>query len=157
MTDEAFCALYEAHASRLWAYVARASGNAAVADDIVQEAFMRAFEAKRLREADMEHRRRYLYKIAANLIRRRYRRAAEVELTEGLELSGSSGTEESVAVAQALERLSQVERQTLWLAHVEGWSLGEIASTLGYREGSLRHVAVRARRRFLQALRGELK
>ena len=156
MTDEAFCSLYDACAKPLWAYVFRATANAAAADDIVQEAFLRAFEAKRLDEADAEHRRRYLYKIAANLIRQRHGRAAEAELDEA-DLSAARDAEETLAVTRALEKLSSAERQTLWLAHVEGWRLREIASVLGYREGSLRQVAVRAKRRFLQAFRGEVR
>ena len=155
MTDEAFRSLYDTYARPLWAYVFRATGNAAGADDIVQEAFLRVFEGKRLDQADLDHRRRYLYKIATNLIRRRHRRKAEAELAEGIDLSAFPKTEESMAVTRALEKLSPIERQTLWLANVEEWPLREIAAVLGYREGSLRHVAVRAKRRFLQAFRGE--
>jgi RNA polymerase sigma-70 factor (ECF subfamily) len=157
MTDEAFCSLYDAYARPLWAYAFRATGNAAAADDIVQEAFLRAFEAKRLDKADPEHRRRYLYTIAANLIRRRHRRPAETELAEEVDVSALPGAEERMAVTQALERLSSAERQTLWLAHVEEWPLREVAAILGYREGSLRQVAARAKRRFLRAFLGETR
>jgi len=152
MTDEDFCALYDAHARRLWAYVVRATGNRAAADDIVQEAFVRVFGAAALGKADSEHRRRYLYKVATNLIRQRYRRPREIELSEAPIASMRDAPEDKLAVERALNTLSEAERQTLWLAHVEGWSHREIARMLRYREGSLRQLAVRARRRFVAAL-----
>ena len=62
--------------------------------------------------------------------------------------SAAPGVERTLAIEQALEALSVVERQTLWLAYVEGWSWREVAQILGYREGSIRQVAVRARQRF---------
>jgi RNA polymerase sigma-70 factor (ECF subfamily) len=136
MTDDDFCALYEAHARRLWAYVMRATRDAAAADDIVQETFTRIFTAVAMTSADPEHRRRSLYRVATNLLHRRYRSRADLVMEPRAE--------------QALEALSVVERQTLWLAYAEGWSWREVAQILGYREGSIRHVAVRARHRFRQ-------
>jgi RNA polymerase sigma-70 factor (ECF subfamily) len=151
MNDEEFCALYEAHARRLWAYVARATRDAAVADDIVQDAFVTVFGAKSMETADSEHRRHYLYKVATNLIRRRYRRPVETHLGESSSASGAISLDEKLAVEQALNALSDVERQALWLGYVEGWSWREVARMLGYREGSVRQLAVRAKRRFRDA------
>lgn len=148
MTDEDFCALYEAHARRLWAYVTRAIRDGAAAEDIVQEAFARVFRAKAMEREDEEHRRRYLYTVATNLIRRRYRGLLDVPLEERAGHSPTSSPEDALAVAQALSGLTRIERQTLWLAYVEGWSWREVGRLLGYREGSIRQVGVRARRRF---------
>ncbi|HVG52776.1 MAG TPA: sigma-70 family RNA polymerase sigma factor [Vicinamibacterales bacterium] len=148
MTDEDFCALYEAHARRLWAYVTRAIRDGAAAEDIVQEAFARVFRAKAMETEDEEHRRRYLYTVATNLIRRRYRGLVEVPFEERAGHSPTSSPENAMAVTQALSGLTRIERQTLWLAYVEGWSWREVGRLLGYREGSIRQVGVRARRRF---------
>lgn len=153
MNDEDFCALYEAHARRLWAYVVRATRDTAAADDIVQDTFARVFSAKTMEAADSEHRRRYLYKVATNLIRRRYRRPVEADLRESESRSASISLDEKLAVEQALNALSDVERQTLWLGYVEGWSWREGARMIGYREGSVRQLAVRAKRRFREAIR----
>ena len=151
MTDEEFCALYETHAPRLWAYVVRATRSRAAADDIVQESFLRTFEVTTLNRANDDHRRRYLYTVATNLIRRHYKRR-EVPLPDGpFDTAISESPDEKLAVERALEELSEVECQTLWLAHVEEWSHREIARMLGYRDGSLRQVAVRAKRRFMEA------
>jgi RNA polymerase sigma-70 factor, ECF subfamily len=150
MTDDDFCALYEAHARRLWAYVMRATRDAAAADDIVQETFTRIFTAVAMTSADPEHRRRYLYRVATNLLHRRYRSRADLVMEPLADSSTAPEMESKLAVEQALEALSVVERQTLWLAYAEGWSWREVAQILGYREGSIRHVAVRARHRFRQ-------
>lgn len=154
MTDEEFCALYEAHSRRLWAYVARATRSRATADDIVQETFLRIFEATSMNRADADHRRNYLYTIATNLIRHGHRSRDEALTQDSFTTAVSECPDEKLAVERALRELSEVERQTLWLAHVEQWSHREIARMLGYREGSLRQVAVRAKRRFIQAFTG---
>jgi RNA polymerase sigma-70 factor (ECF subfamily) len=151
MTDEEFCALYEAHSRRLWAYVARATRSRATADDIVQETFLRMLEATSMNRANADHRRYYLYTVATNLIRRSHRRREEPLPEEVLNTAVSESPDEKLAIERALGELSDVERQTLWLANVEQWSHREIARMLGYREGSLRHVAVRAKRRFIEA------
>lgn len=151
MNDEEFCALYEAHGRRLWAYVVRATRDAAAADDIVQDTFVRVFSAKSMDTADSEHRRHYLYKVATNLIRRRYRRSVETTLGDSSRTSAAISPDEKLAIEQALNALSDVERQTLWLGYVEGWSWREVARMLGYREGSVRQLAVRAKRRFREA------
>lgn len=151
MTDEQFCTLYETHARRLWAYVARATRSRAAADDIVQESFLRIFEATRMDRADADHQRRYLYTIATNLIKREYRQREDPLPDDSLDAAISGSPDEKLAVERALGELPEVERQTLWLAYVEQWSHREIARMLGYREGSLRQVAVRAKRRFMEA------
>jgi RNA polymerase sigma-70 factor (ECF subfamily) len=151
MTDEDFCALYDAHARRLWAYVMWATKNAAVADDIVQETFVRVLNAKTMAEADPDHRRHYLFKVATNLIKRRYGRAVELAPPHSGSYIAATPSDERLAVEQALDTLSTTERQTLWLAYAEGWSWREVAEMLGYREGSVRQVAVRAKRRFREA------
>lgn len=155
MTDEDFCALYDAHARLLWAYVVRATRNRAAADDIVQETFARVWSAKGFDRADTDHRRRYLYLVATNLMRREYkRRGNEGPWDESMSPGVTESHDDALAVERALSVLSQVERQTLWLAHVERHSHREIARMLRYREGSVRQVAVRAKRRFIEAWKG---
>ena len=57
----------------VWAYIARATNDPAAADDLLQEAYFRFLRSKALFESD-DHRRNYLFRIATNLIRDRYRR-----------------------------------------------------------------------------------
>jgi RNA polymerase sigma factor (sigma-70 family) len=150
VNDEHFRDLYDRQARNLWAYVARMTGCATAADDIVQEAFLRVYTARALEAADADHRRRYLYTVASNLVRRRGREAVVDAPVEDLDLA-ATGTDpaDALAVRQALAGLSIVERQALWLSYAERYSAREIAVMLGYRDGSLRQVMVRARRRFV--------
>ena len=151
MTDDDLCALYEAQARPLWAYVLRMTRDPGAADDIVQEAFLRVYEARVLTDSNADHRRRYLYTVATNLVRHRCRRQREGVQTEDLELTASDADPiQGLAVRQALDALPIVERQALWLSYAERYSSREIAQMLGYREGSLRQVLVRARRRFIE-------
>src|SRR4029079_18402709 len=73
--DEAAFASFHARTARpLWAYVYRVTGNAADADDIVAEAFCRFIESART-FSDDESARRYLFRVAGNLMVDRWRRA----------------------------------------------------------------------------------
>src|SRR5438093_10564188 len=103
MNDDELTALYAAHARRLWAYIARVTGSAATADDVVQEAFMRIHHAKALDAADAEHRKHYLYKVATNLARRERRHDEQTEVLRGSELVSAENLDGRLAVARALE------------------------------------------------------
>ena len=73
MTEEAFRAFYERTARPLWAYLARATGEPHTADDLLQDAYYRLLRSKVAFDDD-DHRRNYLFRIATNLVRDRYRR-----------------------------------------------------------------------------------
>ncbi len=150
MTDDDFRELYEKHARGLWAYVARMTRNPAASDDIVQEAFLRVYQAAALADATGDHRRRYLYVVATNLVRRRGR--MDVAEHDDWQEPSDDGTDvdEQLAVRQALHALPPVEQQALWLTYVERWSSRELAAMLGYRDASMRQVITRARRRFAE-------
>jgi RNA polymerase sigma factor (sigma-70 family) len=120
------------------------------ADDIVQEAFVRVFDAAALANTDDDHRRRYLYTVATNLVRRRGRTEVAYGDDRPEPTIGGLDADERLAVQQTLEALPLIERQALWLTYVERWSSREVASALGYREGSMRQVITRARRRFAE-------
>src|SRR5437879_5439875 len=66
--DEAAFAAFHARTSRaLRAYVYRVVGNPSDTDDIVQDAYLRMLRAD-VPADDEEHLRRYLYRVASNLI-----------------------------------------------------------------------------------------
>src|SRR5579872_2658801 len=76
MDSERFAAFYERSARPLWAYLARVSGDPALADDLLQESFIRFLAADAPRtDVDGEvAARRYLFRIATNLLRDHWRR-----------------------------------------------------------------------------------
>ena len=159
--DEAEFTSFYGRASRgLWAYVYRVTGHAADADDIVQEAFLRLLRADV--GAAEEERRRYLYRIASNLVvdrwrsRTRQERDESAEVAGGLQASAPASGQAAAPdrdVARTFAELSSRERALLWLAYVEEDSHEEIAASLGLRRGSIKVLLFRARRRLRDLLK----
>src|SRR5882672_12160042 len=76
MDNDAFAGFYERSARSLWAYLARVSGDATLADDLVQESFVRflcAAGSPGVDDGEVASR-RYLFRIATNLLRDHWRR-----------------------------------------------------------------------------------
>ncbi len=163
MDEDAFRAFYERTARPLWAYVARAAGDAHAADDLVQEAFYRLLRAHVSFESD-EHRRHYLYRIATNLVRdaRRRRRTsdlfrarARVADDQAAPGSGADRSDTRTDLRRALAALRPRERELLWLAYAEGVTHEAIAAALGLRPGGIKVLLFRARRKLARLLRAE--
>ncbi|HXT52214.1 MAG TPA: RNA polymerase sigma factor [Thermoanaerobaculia bacterium] len=160
--DEAFHGFYAATARPLWAYLRAASGNRAVADDLLQESYLRLLTAD-LRHEEDSGRRAYLYRIAGNLLKDHWRRerrrptAAPLLDDEGAAepvagVDASTAGNAQLDVQRALARLAPRDRQLLWLAHVEGASHREVAAALGLAAASVRVLLFRARRRLAAQL-----
>jgi RNA polymerase sigma-70 factor, ECF subfamily len=155
LDEEAFAALHARTAAPLRAYVYRVVANASDADDIVQEAFLRMLRADVPADTE-EHLRRYLYRVASNLIvdrwrRQKYERGEEMMTHEPA--SPRPRYEDDAAVAKIFEELKPRDRALLWLAHVEGESHEEIASSLGVGRRGVKVMLFRARRRLRDLLR----
>src|SRR5262249_50144824 len=106
-------------------------------------------------EMDEAQTRSYLFKIATNLLRDRWRRN-EVPATETRKAPGlMTNHADQAAMRQAFERLKLRERELLWLAYVEGPSHKEIADSTGLKPGSIRLLLYRARRRIAGLIRGD--
>ncbi len=73
MDEAAFRRLYQRTVRPLRAYLARCCGDFALADDILQEAYLR-FLRSGFEGEDDDHRKNYLYRIATNLMRDHFRR-----------------------------------------------------------------------------------
>ena len=152
--DEAAFAALHAHTARpLRAYVFRVVGNASDADDIVQEAFLRMLRADVPADTE-EHLRRYLYRVASNLIVDRWRRGRHEEGEHLMPEPASPRPryEDDAAVASTFAELKSRDRALLWLAYVEGESHEEIAASLGVGRRGVKVMLFRARRRLRDLL-----
>jgi RNA polymerase sigma-70 factor, ECF subfamily len=160
MDSDAFGAFYSRSARPLWAYLARVSADPALADDLMQESFVRFLCASRpelsLAEGEVAAR-RYLFRIATNLLRDHWRRPVSASIEElpeeFLAASNRSGQTDSQAIlGPALAQMRPRERQLLWLAHAEGYSHREIAQITGLGSASIRLLLFRARRKIARIL-----
>lgn len=161
MDEDTFRAFYERTARPVWAYLARMTGDAQLADDLVQETYYRFLRADRAYASDA-HRRNYLFRIATNLVRdgRRRRHVDYVHVPAedepGALRADADVAERSVRRADLTRAMAQLrprERDLLWLAYAEGSSHEEIAESLGVKTSSVKLLLFRARRR-LSALLG---
>jgi RNA polymerase sigma-70 factor (ECF subfamily) len=163
MDSDAFAAFYSRSARPLWAYLARVSADRALADDLMQESFVRFLCATRpeFSPADGElAARRYLFRIATNLLRDHWRRPVSASIEEIPEeffadADHSAQADSQAVLGPALARMRPRERQILWLAHAEGYSHREIAQITGLASASIRLLLFRARRKIARLLNSQ--
>jgi len=159
MTEDAFRAFYDRTARPVWGYLARLTGDRALADDLLQETFYRFLRSGAAHESEA-HRRNTLFKIATNLARDAHRRrrvmpffAPELPDVPSHDDVGAA-FERQTDVGRAMRALKPRDRAMLWLAYAEGSSHQEIAGVMGVKTGSVKLLLFRARRR-LAALLGQ--
>lgn len=172
MTDEEFESFYAETAAPLHAYLSRAGGDAVLADDVLQSAYLRLLRADSV-PRDPRPRRVYLFRTATNLLRdelrrgaarrRRAERMAAVEASGGEPSASAWGVERvtraeaesfesRMEVHRALGEVRPRDRELLWLAYAMGLSHREISEVAGVGEGSVRVLLLRARKRFVKVL-----
>ena len=164
MDEDAFRLFYDRTARPVWAYLSRMSGDARLADDLLQEAYYRFLRANVTHESDA-HRRNYLFRIATNLVRDQRRRPRlvasrpadsddEIDHPDPQSADVANGAVRRLDLARSMARLKPRERDLLWLAYAQGSSHKEIAETLGLKTASIKLLLFRARRRLAGLLRG---
>ena len=143
-TEQAIGEFYERNARDVWTYAYRVTGNAADADDIVQEAFLRLFGTERLPDDD-EELRRYVFRVAGNLMADRWRRRVRDTRAAVTEPEAGLPRGADIDVVRTFSELKRRERALLWLAYVEGDSHTEIAASLRLGRDSVKVLLSRAR------------
>jgi len=160
MDNDVFAGFYQRSARPLWAYLARVSGDPALADDLMQETYVRFLSAATppsLEDGEVASR-RYLFRIATNLLRDHWRRPRSTSIEDISEEFFSSPSnaaqhDSQAMLTSALTRMKPRERQLLWLAHAEGYSHREIAEITGLASASIRLLLFRARHKIAHLLR----
>jgi RNA polymerase sigma-70 factor (ECF subfamily) len=160
MDSDAFAGFYQRSAPGLRAYLVRVSGNSALADDLTQESYLRFLCASQPEGGEVNYR-RYLFRIATNLLRDHWRkpRAASIEDVPEQFLAARDGLlriESQVTLDPAMAQMRPRERQLLWLAHAEGYSHREISEITGLSAAGIRLLLFRARRKIARLLRKQI-
>lgn len=171
---DAFRVLVERHGRRLFRLAYRMTGNEHDAEEIVQDAFLRAYRRLDRFEA-RSHFGTWLYRICANcaldLMRKRHadqgrREPAphedDPDAPDPLESAASAdpnperlvlSAELGAGVRVAMNSLSATERAAFLLRHVDGFSIEEIARSLKLNIGATKNCVFRA----VQKLRRHLE
>lgn len=154
MDNEAFAGFYQRSARALWSYLARVSADPALADDLMQESFVRFLTADHPNDGEVAAR-RYLFRIATNLLRDHWRKPRTTPIDEIPEerLAAAPHSDAQSILDPAMAQLRPRDRQLLWLAYAEGYSHREIAEVTGLASASIRLLLFRARRKMAQLLR----
>ena len=118
MNETEFETFYNEHSRPLWGYVRRIANSAEIADDLVQESFMRFLGATLRPDAN---RKAYLYRIATNLVYDSFRRDSR-EMKRQTVFHTEETIYEPFAAESEMTRvfgeLKTQERALLWLAYV---------------------------------------
>jgi RNA polymerase sigma-70 factor (ECF subfamily) len=161
----AFDEIYRAHTQGLYAFLARLTRRPAVAEELLQETWLRLATHARALPADVNLR-AWLFTVARNLYRshRRWRivdlerlrlwRAAAVARAAGAPSphDDAAGRETARRLEDALAALPIAEREMVLLVGVEGFGPSEAAAIAGIRPEAARQRLSRARARLARAL-----
>ena len=152
MDRESFQRFYERSAPALRSYLRMSCRNTALADDLLQECFLKLLRSKLpdLEEAQLKS---YLYKTAHSVMADHYRRKSREPLVPAAyEETAAPAFDLPLDLSRILGRLSERDQQLLWLAYVEGFSHREIAEQTDLAENSVRVLLARARERTAELL-----
>lgn len=160
---DAFTALYERHKGRLFTYLLRLTGDRHVAEDLLQETWLRVYRARASYEPTGRFQ-TWLFTIARRLLLDHVRRApnawaSDIGVIE--ELSGPERAEHGaeakdllLRVERALAALPPGQREVVLLARFGGLTAEEVASATGSTPGAIR-VALHRALQQLRTLIGE--
>jgi RNA polymerase sigma-70 factor (ECF subfamily) len=156
MEEARFELFYRRHAGSVWSYLFRMTGDAAVADDLLQKTFFRFLRSNPVLASE-EHIRRWIFRTATNLALDHFRETKR-ERTRGEAAPRTEAvtTETRDALRHDMMKtfaeLKPRERALLWLAHVEEADHEDIGEALGVKAKSVKVLLFRARKRLGELL-----
>ncbi len=145
--------VFEGSYRRLVVQLYAVTGDSAEAEDLVQDAFVRAAAAGR-RFLKVENHEAWLRTAAINLHRNRWRKMRNFsKIRYRLERpTDLPGLEEHVAVVTALRALPAHQREVLALYYLADLPVAEVAATLGCAVGTVKSRLMRGREALAETL-----
>src|SRR4051794_7691513 len=148
-TDEDVRAVYAAHGGELYRFARRALGDAGLAEEAVQEAFLRAWQAADRFDDQLGSLRTWLFAILRNVVidlsraRAVRPRLAAVDQTQqpAVDLATAESIESVLVTWQgeeALGKISPEHRIALVEVHIKGRSYAEVAAEWGVPTGTIK-------------------
>jgi RNA polymerase sigma-70 factor (ECF subfamily) len=153
--EAAFLRVFDEHHDALFRFACRLCGSSSDAEDIVHECFLELLRPDCAYDSRRTALRTYLFGAVRNQCLKRWRRNRSAEALHSMAADGTTPESEFLrsevtqAVAEAVGRLPDTQREILILAHYEQMSLAEIAEVV-----ELEVTAVKSR---LQRARAQLK
>ena len=150
---DAFGRLYDMHVDRVYRHVYYRVGNAADAEDLTQQVFLRAWQAIHRYKKTASPFLAWLIKISHNLVVDFYRsNKAVTYLDLDFLASEPSSNPEHLAEArfeqqqmrQVILQLPSDQQHVVLMRFIEGFSYSEIAASIGKNEGAVRVILHRA-------------
>jgi RNA polymerase sigma-70 factor, ECF subfamily len=159
---DAFADIVERYQAPVQRYLFRLTGNYELARDLAQDTFIQAFKGILKTNAEISFR-AWLYRIATNNAYQHHRRKrlisfipfsvlkSETEFPTG---DCTNDVDETLAIQEALRKVSEEQRSCLVLHLVEGFKYREIAETLNISEDAVRMRVARGKEAFQKVYRG---
>lgn len=147
--------LYEAHSKELLAYGVHISGNKELAEDLVQDTFVKAImNTDILEDLSSRKQRAWLFRTFKNLFFDRYRRAVlENEYHQSIQPGylEDFGIQE-IENAMLLQSIHPQDRAIFQLRYFDGYSAEEISRMMNLPPGTIRSKLSRCRKYLKQNL-----
>lgn len=158
--QRAFACLVERHGSRFRAIAVRTCGDQAMAEEMVQEAFVKFWTRPDLFDGSKAKFTTWFHRVVVNRCLDELRRKRPDALPEGFDAADSRPSAElliglegsSKQVYGALATLSERQRNALTLSYLDGYSNNEAADIMALNIKAYESLLVRARAKMRAAL-----
>ncbi len=141
-SDSGVRAAVHAHSGELYGFALRALGDRGLAEDVVQETFVRAWRAGRRFDPDIASLRTWLFAILRNVIVDAARaRTVRAGVTARIDVAVADNIDELLrgwVVEEALHRLTDEHRRAVVEVYYQGRSAVDVAADLGVPAATIR-------------------
>lgn len=159
--QEAFSALYDEFADRIYKFIRMKISESEQAEDLLQEVFVKAWQGSKTLEVTDLNFSAWLYKVASNTVndhyRKVYRRPQTVELDTAYNIASTDDTErlaengfEAEAMKKVLDELPENFKQVLELRYFQDFTVEETAKILNKSSVTVRVLQHRATKKLKQ-------